>query len=83
MKGIYWKCEMCGKKSFDVFPSSWIHLPHLTIQVGKGLFIDWDRVTYENKKDYSQFRDLTFCSLYCYLEWLKKTFPTKNPSERV
>lgn len=87
IKGEYWKCEKCGKKVFDTFPATWIHVSFLRMQVGQGSFIsshDWNPSSYNTDQDnYDRFSDLTFCSLFCFLSWLKNRFGTNtNPSKR-
>lgn len=87
MKGSYWKCEFCGQKTFDTFPKDWIHLPHFVMQKGKGLFLEnYSSASYQDRIEYSSWNNLTFCSMTCFLEWLKKTFGTSflnnNPSQK-
>jgi hypothetical protein len=83
-KGIFFQCETCGQKVFQNFPSTWIHISNLLIQVGKGIY----KISPDSfDRDYNHYSDLTFCSLPCFIDWLKTKFPdannSSNPSQRV
>ena len=80
--GKYWTCENCKQKSFDIFLNEWIHMPSLTIQSGKGIFLDFERAGWQDKDKYEQYKDLTFCSADCMLKWFAQKYKLNNPSAR-
>lgn len=88
MRGLYFQCENCKQRAFNDFPIEWMHVPILAIQVGKGCYIERDKDSYDrdylNENRYQCFKNLTFCSMVCFLEWFKNNYPEyQNPSQRI
>lgn len=87
MRGIFFECENCKTRTFNEFPIDWMHIPILSIQVGKGCYIEKDRDSYgdgySGDARYDHFNHLTFCSMGCFLTWFRNKYPKyQNPSQR-
>jgi hypothetical protein len=88
MRGIFFQCENCKARVFDEFPIEWMHIPIFALQVGKGYYNEKARDSYDNDyvntNGYRSFKHLTFCSMVCFFEWFKNTYPDyQNPSQRI
>lgn len=88
MRGIFFKCESCKAIAFNEFPLEWMHVPTFAVQVGKGRYVEKERNAYDenysNEVGYQLYKNMTFCSMMCFLEWFKNKYPEyQNPSQRV
>jgi hypothetical protein len=87
MREIYFQCDNCKTRVFNEFPVGWMHMPVFTVQVGKGCYTERAGDSYErgyaSDERYKHYSQLTFCSMVCFLEWFKNTYPEyQNPSQR-
>lgn len=88
MRGIFFQCENCKVKVFNELPFEWMHIPIFALQVGKGCYVEKGRESYDNDyantNGYRSFKHLTFCSMVCFFEWFKNSYPDyQNPSQRI
>jgi predicted RNA-binding Zn-ribbon protein involved in translation (DUF1610 family) len=67
-RGTFFQCEHCKQKAYNEFPLEWMHVASLTLQVGRGCYLEKNRTSgyedeYANENRYQVYKHLTFCSI--------------------